>query len=147
MFKLILVPTDGSEFSSKAIKEAVEYAATFKSKIIGISVAVPYPYSALVADGDSQSINPEDYEAHMRDLAEANLEVLKNAASAVKVECETIVATGSRPHEEIVKAAIAKRCDAIFMASHGRKGLSKFLLGSETQKVLSGSSIPVLVLR
>ena len=145
MFKTILVPTDGSERSDKAISSAIDYAQHCKSKIIGISVAEPYPFSPLAES--SMVIDPGLYEDNVRAVAEQHVKRIADAADAAGVACETMVVLSFAPDEEIVQAAKTYNCDVIFMASHGRSGLSRLFLGSKTQKVLTHSSVPVLVLR
>jgi nucleotide-binding universal stress UspA family protein len=145
MFKTILVPTDGSDLSRKAVRTAVEFARQHGSKLIMISVAEPYP---LLAVGEGAFIeNTELYEKQMAQYAQQHVGEAADIAAAAQVPCETIVAFSMHPYEEIIKAANERGCDAIFMASHGRSGLGRIFLGSETQKVLTHSTIPVLVLR
>ncbi|MEO8407457.1 MAG: universal stress protein [Oxalobacteraceae bacterium] len=145
MFKTILVPTDGSPLSDKAINAAIEFAQSNGGKIVGLSVAEPYPYAPLT-DG-SVTVDANSYEEKMREMAQLHVQKIANAAQAANVPCETFVRQSFRPHEEIISVAINNQCDIIFMASHGRKGLSKLFVGSETQKVLAHSTIPVLVFR
>jgi nucleotide-binding universal stress UspA family protein len=148
MFKKILVPTDGSALSEKAIHAAVEFARTNGSEIIALSVAEPYPYAVAFAEGSSLiQAAPEAFDEQMQELAQKNVDKVASLAQASKVPCKTMVALSSSPHEEIVRAATDSRCDVIFMASHGRKGLNKLFVGSETQKVLAHSTLPVLVFR
>lgn len=144
MFKTILLPTDGSLLSNTAIDAAIKFAAN-GAKLIALSVAEPYPYSPLsegMLVGDANL-----YQENMVQLARANVQKVADAAKAAGVECETVVAQGFNPYEEIINTAITRNCDVIFMASHGRKGLNKLFVGSETQKVLAHSVIPVLVFR
>jgi nucleotide-binding universal stress UspA family protein len=145
MFKTILVPTDGSTLSDKAVQSAVEFARLNQGKIVALSVAEPYPYSAL-AEG---AYLPEwgTYEKQAQELAQLHVKKVADAARAAQVPCETKIAISPSPYEEIVRAAEEYGCDAIFMASHGRKGLNRLFIGSETQKVLAHTTIPVLVLR
>ena len=145
MFKTILVPTDGSPLSAKAIAAAIEFAKFGGSKIIGLSVAEPYPFSPLAES--TMASDPDIYEDHMRELAHLHVKKIEDAAALANVKCDTSIALSFNPYEEIIRAAEKFNCDAIFMASHGRKGLSKLFLGSETQKVLAHTTIPVLVLR
>ena len=91
--------------------------------------------------------DPEVYEDHMRELAHSHVKKIEDAAAIANVPCDTSIALSYNPSEEIVRTAEKFNCDAIFMASHGRKGLSKLFLGSETQKVLAHTTLPVLVLR
>lgn len=145
MFNTILVPTDGSPLSDKAIGTAVEFAREHGSKLIMMSVAEPYMFSAL--DNSYNSADAALYEEKTQQKAMQHIEKAIDAAQAIHVSCDTYVALSFSPYEEIIKAANKFKCDVIFMASHGRKGLNKLFLGSETQKVLAHSSIPVLVLR
>ncbi|MDY7577875.1 universal stress protein [Herbaspirillum sp. RTI4] len=145
MFKSILVPTDGSPLSEKAIQTAVEYAQLSGAKIIGISVAEPYPFSPLAES--AMAIDPSLYEDSVLALARQYVQKIADAAHAGGVQVETATAMSFSADEEIIKAAAQYGCDVIFMASHGRSGFSRLLLGSKTQKVLAHSTIPVLVLR
>lgn len=145
MFKTILVPTDGSPLADKAINAAIEFAQTSGGKIIGLSVAEPYPYTPMT-DG-SVAVDANAYEDKMREMAHLHVQKIANAAQAANVPCEICVRQSFRPYEEIISVAISNKCDIIFMASHGRTGLSKLFVGSETQKVLAHTSIPVLVFR
>lgn len=145
MFKTILVPTDGSPLADQAITAAIEFAQSNSGKIIGLSVAEPYPYAPLT-DG-SVTVDSGSYEEKMREMAQMHVRKIADAAQAANVPCETYVRQSFNPHEEIISVAIKHNCDVIFMASHGRKGLSRLFVGSETQKVLAHSTIPVLVFR
>ena len=145
MFKTILVPTDGSSLSDKAITAAIEFAKINGSKVIGLSVAEPYPFSPL-AEGTvvTESVT---YEQKMQEMAQLHAQKIADLALTSNVQFETATALSFSPYEEIIKTAKKFNCDVIFMASHGRKGLNKLFLGSETQKVLAHSTIPVLVFR
>jgi nucleotide-binding universal stress UspA family protein len=145
MFKTILVPTDGSPLSDKAVEKAIEFARLNGSKVVGLSVSEPYPFTSLYEG--AVIYEPQQYEDKMRQLAEQHVQAVANAANKAGVACETVVAQSFNPHEEIIDIAKKYACDAIFMASHGRRGLNRLILGSETQKVLAHSDIPVLVLR
>ncbi|HXF45080.1 MAG TPA: universal stress protein [Burkholderiaceae bacterium] len=144
MFKKILVPTDGSELSAKAIDGAVDMARRLGAKIVGVTVIEPYSYATL---SEYRPEPFEDYEARMMKTARERLDKLETAARAANVEVETLVARSFSPYEAIIDTATKAGCDAIFMASHGRRGLGAVLLGSETQKVLTHSKIPVMVYR
>ncbi len=144
MFKNILVPTDGTELSAKAIDGAVGLARQLGAKIVGVTVVEPYSYASL---SEYRPESFEDYEARMDKVARERLEKLENAAKAANVTAEAVIAKSFSPYEAIIETAKARGCDVIFMASHGRRGLNAILLGSETQKVLTHSSIPVMVFR
>lgn len=143
MFRKILVPTDGSALSDKAAMAALDLAAKLDSTIVAISVAEPYPYSPL-SEGTSV-ITAKDYEDKAIEEAHSNVDRLKKMADERHVKMETVVTESFDPYKEIIDVAGQRHCDAIFMASHGRKGLSKIFLGSQTQKVLAHTDIPVTV--
>lgn len=145
MFKIILVPTDGSPLSDNAIRAAIELAQFGSGKIIGLSVYESYPFSALYEGAAMPEANL--YDEQMRARAQENVQKIADLAQAANVLCETSTAQSFSPYEEIVKAAEKFHCDIIVMASHGRKGLNKLFLGSETQKVMAHTSLPVLVFR
>jgi nucleotide-binding universal stress UspA family protein len=145
MFKKILVPTDGSELSDQAVAAAIEFARACGGEIVAFSVAQPYPI-VPAAEG-AMVIDPGVESRVLQDLARQNVERVAQAARSAGVACTTATALSYVPHQEIIKAATDYQCDLIFMASHGRRGLSKLLAGSETQHVLANSTIPVLVLR
>ncbi|RJG14956.1 universal stress protein [Massilia cavernae] len=145
MYKNILVPTDGSDISQQAVDAALGFARCCGSRIVALSVAEPYP-SVPVADGAlviDPGVDSRELQAEARD----RVEKIARAARDAGIECTTVVALSFRPHEEIIAAAQKYHCDVIFMASHGRRGLSRLLAGSETQKVLAYAPVPVLVLR
>lgn len=145
MFRTILAPHDGSPVSEKAVNAAIQFAQQYDCKVVVISVAEPYPYSALAetAFTDERSV----YEEKMREIAEQHVQKVAAAAREANVPVETVVSQSFSPYEEIVNTANKWNCDVIFMASHGRKGMSRLLIGSETQKVLANSTIPVMVFR
>lgn len=145
MFKTILVPTDGSVLSDKAILAAVDFAKATGGKLIGLSVAEPYPYMALSEGTFTPDLSL--YEQKTKQFAHEHVQKVADAAAKQNVPYETHIASSFSPYEAIIDAAKEHHCDAIFMASHGRKGFSKLFVGSETQKVLAHSTIPVLVFR
>ena len=145
MFKHILIPTDGSELSTLAIKKGVQFAKEINAKITGLTVTMPYHYFAV--DAIQVSDTPEQYRIDVEALAQRHLNVIKEEADKAGLDCELVHRSSERPYEEIIKTAQDQHCDVIFQASHGRRGISGLLLGSETQKVLSHSKIPVLVYR
>jgi nucleotide-binding universal stress UspA family protein len=145
MFKTILVPTDGSSLSEKAIEAAARFAKANGGRLVALSVAEPY-YSPQLAEG-STVFDTEAYARKMQEIARMNVNKVAAAAAAAGVPCETVVRTSINPYEEIVNVAKQLACDVIFMASHGRKGLSALFVGSETHKVLAYSTVPVLVFR
>ena len=144
MFKKILLPTDGSDLSARAISGAIDMAKKLGASVVGMTVIEPYSYSSL---SEYRPESFDDYEARMDKAAQERLRSVEDAAKAAGVGVETRVAKSFSPYEAIIDIAKKENCDAIFMASHGRRGLSAVLLGSETQKVLTHSTIPVLVYR
>lgn len=147
MFRNILVPIDGSALSRKAVKQAVELAKATGAQVTGFHVAPAYKFNVYADYVPPDFVMPKDYEVRARKIAEKHLEVVKKAAAAAGVKSAGYYTTSDFAADAIVKAAKKYRCDLIAMASHGRSGLSKILLGSETQKVLANTGIPVLVLR
>jgi nucleotide-binding universal stress UspA family protein len=145
MFKNILVATDGSALSGKAVDGAIDLAQATGAKLLALSVAEPYRFSPFseAAASDASDL----YEEKMACFAQENVERVAVAARARTIVCETLVTRSYSPYEEIINAAQRHDCDLICMSSHGRRGLKGLLLGSETQKVLTHSSIPVLVFR
>lgn len=146
MFSNILFPTDGSELSDRATASVVELARQHGGKVTAISVAQPYPMMPL---GDSGAMVPDAgiYETQIEQATHENVARVAAAASAAGVPFEGVTTLATSPHAAIVDAAERHGCDVIVMASHGRKGINKLLLGSETQKVLAHTTLPVLVLR
>jgi nucleotide-binding universal stress UspA family protein len=145
MMKKILVPTDGSQRSDKAAQAAIEFAQQVKGEVVAISVAEPYPFPPI--SESPYTGGSEAYERRALELAQEHVAKIAAAAASAGVPCETVVASGLNPHDEIVKAAASHGCDVIFMASHGRKGLNKLFAGSETQKVIAHATVPVMVFR
>lgn len=147
MFKHILVPTDGSELSQQTFARAVAFAREAGAKITAFYAKPEYPVTYY---GEGVLIDPTTPEK-FAELAEKQAqEILGQAiklAADNGVTCEGVSATNDVPYEAIISAANDKACDLIFMASHGRRGISGLLLGSETHKVLTHSKIPVLVYR
>jgi len=144
MLEKILVPTDGSELSLHAMSGAVDLARRLGSKIVGVTVVEPYAYASL-SEYRPESI--AEYEQRADQLGRERLGVLEAQAGAAGVAFEGVVSRSFSPYESIIDVATRTQCDAIFMASHGRRGLSAVLLGSETQKVLTHSHLPVMVYR
>jgi nucleotide-binding universal stress UspA family protein len=144
MYKRILVPTDGSEITMKAVRTAAGLAKSFGATLYAISIKEPFPYSAI---SEMQPTPPQEfYDAQERIAANRVADVGKVAQElAVPFEAHTVEAL--HPWEAIIDHAKSKGVDLIVMASHGRRGVSALLLGSETQKVLTHSGVPVLVVR
>ena len=145
MFKHLLLPTDGSEASQATLLKGVRLAKDFNARITGICVVPEFHVltfnTAMIEDTKDVFI------AESRSQAHKYLALLNEAADEAGVPCETEVVLSDHPYEAIIRASETKGCDLIMMASHGRRGVRALLLGSETQKVLTHSKIPVLVYR
>jgi nucleotide-binding universal stress UspA family protein len=147
MFKHILIPTDGSPVSAKAVKAGIALAGQIGAKVTGYYVVEPVPVR-LYGEGyvaDRQMV--AEFERRARDAAKKHVAAVARAAAKAGVSCETLVQTARTPYEGIVEASKKRRCDLILMASHGYRGLMRFTLGSVTDKVIQLSKIPVLVYR
>lgn len=145
MFKRILLPTDGSELSTRAVLAGVSFAKETGAQVVGIT-SLP-DFKTFTADADMLESTEDEYLASSDARASQYLAVVSDAARAAGVDCSTLLVRSEAPYEAILRAARDHACDLIIMASHGRHGLSAMLLGSETQKVLVHSAIPVLVYR
>ena len=145
MFKHILIPTDGSELSNVAITNGVRFAKEIGARVTGLTVTAPYHYVAV--ESMQVSDTAEQYAIDMKALAKRHLDVIGQAAAQAGVPCELMHRSSDHPYEEIVTAAQEHGCDVIFQASHGRRGMRALIMGSETNKVLTHTKIPVLVYR
>jgi nucleotide-binding universal stress UspA family protein len=147
MFKHILVPTDGSPLSHDAVARAVAFAKEAGARITLLYV-VPQAPAAYAGMGALSSAHlTQEVHARLDGAARDILEAAKQVARDAGVACDHLALVGNTPYALIIEAAQSRGCDLIFMASHGRRGIDALLLGSETQKVLTHSSIPVLVYR
>jgi nucleotide-binding universal stress UspA family protein len=147
MYKRILVATDGSELSDKAVQSAIALAADLKAELIALKVVPHYPQSYFegAAPIDTRAI--DDVEKNWEESAQKVVGAVVTAGAARGVKVQGLTAKSDLVSETVIKTATAQNCDLIVMASHGRNGLKRLLLGSETQHVLTHSHIPVLVLR
>lgn len=148
MYKHILLPTDGSKLSAKAVRQAVRFAQSIGAKLTAIHVSVAY--RGMMDEGfavPAVSAYKKRFEEQSAKHSKALLDEVKSAAQAAGVACDGVAVISDFPYDAIIKQAKKAKCDLIMMASHGRKGLSSLLLGSETSKVLTHSTIPVLVVR
>jgi nucleotide-binding universal stress UspA family protein len=143
MFKHILIPTDGSELSEAAVQNGIQLARSLNAKVTGLHVVLPFHVfttrTEMLEDTKGQ------YERESKIQAEQFLNVIKKTAEKAGVGCETAYVTSDHPYETIIKTAENRGCDLIVMASHGRRGVQGVLIGSETQKVLTHTKTPVLV--
>ena len=147
MFKHILVPTDGSALSKKAIKRAMALAKFSRARVTGFYAAPQYRIEIYSEYVPRNLVTPVQHRAAMKKRAQKYLAAIKKAADAARVRYQGHYVFSDLPYEAIIQAAKSSGCDLILMASHGRRGLSGLLLGSETTKVLTHSKIPVLVCR
>ncbi len=147
MYKHILVPTDGSELSQKAIAAAVGLAKSLDARITGVYATPEYmpPLDSMFPAYAMPS--REEFEKQAAVESDLALKPLKDACIAAGVSCDTHHGTNNRAYQLILATAKERVCDLIVMASHGRGGLGALLLGSETQKVLTHGQVPVLVVR
>lgn len=145
MFKHMLLPTDGSVASEIATRKALDLARGSNARVTGLHVV--QPFHVLSANVEMIEDTRAVYEAHSEAHAKACLAVIDKAAREAGVSCETCVVRADHPYEAVIQTARERACDLIVMASHGRRGMQALLLGSETQKVLTHCTVPVLVLR
>jgi nucleotide-binding universal stress UspA family protein len=144
VYKHILLPTDGTEFCEKAVRQGVALAKLIGARVTGMTVTTPF--SSFVAP-----TIPSDMVERLRESRRVAVnEVLASVEATAKasgVPCETIEVENDHPYQGIINTAKSKGCDLIVMASHGRRGMSALVIGSETQKVVTHTTIPVLVCR
>jgi nucleotide-binding universal stress UspA family protein len=144
MFQRILIPTDGSDITTRALQTGITLAKTVGATVHTISVKEPFPYSAV---SEMQPEPPQEFYDAQERIAAARVKAVVDACKAAGVACEAHTVEALHPWEAIIDHADRTQCDLLVMASHGRRGVSALLLGSETQKVLTHSKIPVLVVR
>jgi nucleotide-binding universal stress UspA family protein len=148
MFKHILLPTDGSKLSDRAVQRGIEFAKSISAKITAVHVI---PEFRMMADESFVLPTSADLKRRYDNEAKARtqkmLDKIGARAKAAGVKYEGVCRMGDVPYEHIIDAAKKKKCDLIMMASHGRRGISGLLLGSEAAKVLTHSKIPVLIVR
>jgi len=144
MYQRILVPTDGSEITGKAVDAAIRMARESGGRVFAISITEPAPFGDLT---EMLPPSPRRFHEARHALADARVGAVQAAAQAAGVPCTTRTVEAVHPWEAILEFARESDCDVITMASHGRRGVSAVLLGSETQRVLTHSPIPVLVVK
>lgn len=147
MFKKILVPTDGSQLSADTAKRATAFAKETGAQVIFFFAKPEYPVAFYGEGALIDPTTPEQFSEMAEKQAREILDACETQARGDGVAASSVCVTSDVPYEAIIEAAASTGCDLIFMASHGRKGISGLLLGSETQKVLTHSKIPVLVYR
>jgi nucleotide-binding universal stress UspA family protein len=146
MYRRILIPTDGSELCRSAAEKGIEFARESGARIVAFH-AIPATSYMLYTESGPSDLMVEQFEKEARARGERLTGEIAEIAQKAGVEAETLCLANDHPWEGIIEAANQKNCDLIFMASHGRKGLSALLLGSETTKVLTHTKIAVLIYR
>ncbi len=144
MFQRILLPTDGSDITAKAVSTAVALAKSLGAKLYTISVKEPFPYSAI---SEMQPTPPQEFFDAQERIAAKRVQTVVDACKAAGIACEAHTVEALHPWEAIIDHAKRQECDLVVMASHGRRGVAALLLGSETQKVLTHSQVAVLIVR
>ncbi|MEO7009154.1 MAG: universal stress protein [Caldimonas sp.] len=144
MFKRILVPTDGSDITQKAVESSIRLAGSLGAEIHTICVKEPFPYGAI---SEMQPTPPQEFFDAQERTAARHVAAVIEACAAAGVPCHGVSVEALHPWEAIIDHAQRTDCDLLVMASHGRRGVSALLLGSETHKVLTHTKIPVLVVR
>ena len=147
MYKRILIATDGSPLSDKAVKQGLGLAQLSEASVVALKVVPRYPRSYFEGGVPVDASDIKRIEQQWAEAAQTMVDAVKTKGSKQGVEVKAVIAKSDLVAEAIIAAAKKHKCDLIVMASHGRKGLKRLLLGSETQHVLTHSHIPVLVLR
>ncbi|MEO9340405.1 universal stress protein [Mesorhizobium sp. SB112] len=149
MYNHILVATDGSEVAQKGLDHGLSLAKSLGGRATIITVTEPYPFHAIGAGAGwvPSSTDIARYEEGQKDIAEKILASAKAVADKLGLKARALHVTDVRPAEAIIEAAKTEGCSLIVMASHGRRGLGRLLLGSQTSEVLAHSPVPVLVIR
>ena len=147
MYKNILVATDGTWLSGKAITQAVALAKALGARLTAFYASPDYPLPVYAEGAIVEPMSRREYAAICKEEADRILGAVAAKAKSARVALNAVHVVNSTPWRAILAAARRHRCDAIVMASHGRRGVSALLLGSETQKVLTHSKITVVVVR
>ena len=147
MFKHVLVPTDGSDLSNEAVSKAVQFARESGAALTVLHVMPEYLPPAFAEFPVAGASTFDEFTKATEETSRVALENARKQAADAGVNCNVVAARHAQPYRTIIDTAREKGCDLIFMSSHGRRGLSALVLGSETNKVLTHSTIPVLVFR
>ncbi len=147
MYKCILVATDGSTLSKKAVTNAIALAATCGAELVALKVVRRYPQAYFEGSIPLSASEVSRIEGQWTEAAKAALDAVQKTAKAKGVVSKSVTVKSDVVSDAIIATAKKHKADLIVMASHGRKGIKRLLLGSETQQVLTHSHIPVLVLR
>ena len=146
MYRRILLPTNGSALCESAVQKGIDFAKFAGASVVGFH-AIPATSYLIYTEAGPSDVLAEQFERDAMVRGQALVDAVQSQARAAGVDCDTLLLTNDHPWEAIIEAANNKDCDLIFMASHGRRGLSALLLGSETARVLTHTAIPVLVYR
>ena len=146
MYRKILLPTDGSALCDSAAQKGIEFAKFAGASVVAFH-AIPATSYLIYTEAGPSDVLAEQFEREATMRGQQLVESLEHSARQAGVPCETMLATNDHPWEGIIAAANEKGCDLIFMASHGRRGFTAMLLGSETARVLTHTKIPVMVYR
>jgi nucleotide-binding universal stress UspA family protein len=144
MYRSILIPTDGTEITAKAVASGIALAKALGAQLSTITVKEPFPYSAI---SEMQPIPPQEFYDAQERIALMRVKEVVAAADKAGLDCQAFTVEATHPWEAIVDHAKTQGCDLIVMASHGRRGVSALLLGSETTRVLVHCDVPVLVVK
>ncbi len=144
MYRSILIPTDGTEITAKAVQAGVALAKALGAQLSTITVKEPFPYSAI---SEMQPIPPQEFYDAQERLARPRVKSVVESAATAGLDCAAFTVEASHPWEAIVDLAKTRGCDLIVMASHGRRGVAALLIGSETTRVLTHCDVPVLVVK
>ncbi len=147
MYKHILIPTDGSETADKAIDAGITFAKEASARVTLFTAVPEYEVPGEGQIMSKQVISIAEHNRRSEKLANGILAPAMQRARAAGIEFDTDFVQSNRPYKAIIGAAESHRCDAVFMSSHGRTGLAKMWHGSETEGVLTHSSIPTLIYR
>jgi nucleotide-binding universal stress UspA family protein len=146
MYRKILLPTDGSALCDSAAQKGIAFAKFAGASVVAFH-AIPATSYLIYTEAGPSDVLAEQFEREAKMRGQQLVDSLQNSARQAGVACETLLATNDHPWEGIIAAANEKGCDLIFMASHGRRGFTAMLLGSETARVLTHTKIPVMVYR
>ena len=144
MYKRILVPTDGSEITARAVAAGIGLAKALGAEVLTLCVKEPFPYGAVA---EMQPTPPQEFFDAQERAATQHVKSVSEACRQAGVACQATTVEGLTPWEAIVEHAEKSGCDLLVMGSHGRSGIASLFLGSETQDVLRHTKIPVLVVR
>jgi nucleotide-binding universal stress UspA family protein len=145
MFKHVLIPTDGSELSGRAVRAGVAFAKSLDAKVSGLFAMAEYPVMAFGEPTVVPVITPEEFLQEGKTQAQKVLAHLKKTAQEAGVDCEIHAVVNDLPYKAIIETATQKGCDVIFMASHGRRVWKHWCWAARRQQVLTHSKIPVVV--